>query len=75
MSNEIQHVSAETSGQEQGEESTSQAARCPVHIPGTMLNPLSFQELASGSEEVWIEGGGQLYRLRLTKQNKLILTK
>jgi hemin uptake protein HemP len=51
------------------------AARCPVHAPGTMLNPLSFDELAGGSDEVWIEGGGQLYRLRQTKQNKLILTK
>jgi hemin uptake protein HemP len=51
------------------------AARCPVHQPGTMLNPLSFAELAKGLDDVWIEGGGQLYRLRQTKQNKLILTK
>jgi hemin uptake protein HemP len=75
VSNEIQHTSGETTGQEQGREPIAQAARCPVHAPGTMLNPLSFNELANGSEEVWIEGGGQLYRLRQTKQNKLILTK
>jgi hemin uptake protein HemP len=51
------------------------AARCPAHQRGTMLNPMAFEELANGSDEVWIEGGGQLYRLRQTKQNKLILTK
>ncbi|TWU35768.1 hypothetical protein Q31b_52030 [Novipirellula aureliae] len=34
-----------------------------------------FNELARCGEEVWIEHEGQLYRLRLTRQGKLILTK
>ncbi|MCU0712859.1 MAG: hemin uptake protein HemP [Pirellula sp.] len=75
MKDESQDVSIENAGGEDGREPLSHAARCPVHAPGSMLNPLSFDELANGSEEVWIEGGGQLYRLRQTKQNKLILTK
>lgn len=34
-----------------------------------------FQELCRCGDEVWIENGGQLYRLRRTRQGKLILTK
>lgn len=34
-----------------------------------------FEELARCGEEVWIECAGQLYRLRRTRQGKLILTK
>ncbi|TWT78811.1 hypothetical protein CA13_02080 [Planctomycetes bacterium CA13] len=34
-----------------------------------------FNDLARCGEEVWIEHEGQLYRLRLTRQGKLILTK
>ena len=34
-----------------------------------------FDELARCGEEVWIEFAGQLYRLRKTRQGKLILTK
>jgi len=75
VSNDTQRISNEADNQHVGGDSHSQAARCPAHPPGTMLNPLSFNELANGTEEVWIEGGGQLYRLRQTKQNKLILTK
>lgn len=33
------------------------------------------QELFLGGREVHIEHQGQLYRLRITRQNKLILTK
>ncbi|XZE22171.1 hemin uptake protein HemP [Pirellulaceae bacterium SH449] len=75
MSQEIPGVSDREPQMGDSHKVGSPAARCPVHAPGTMLNPLSFEELASGSDEVWIEGGGQLYRLRQTKQNKLILTK
>ena len=39
------------------------------------LRVLPFEELAGSSEEVWIENRGQIYRLRRTKQGKLILTK
>lgn len=75
MSQEIPGVSDREPQMGDAHKAVTPAARCPVHAPGTMLNPLSFDELASGSDEVWIEGGGQLYRLRQTKQNKLILTK
>ena len=54
---------------------SNSAARCPQHRPGTVLNPVAFDRLANSSEELWIELEGQLYRLRKTKQGKLILTK
>ena len=34
-----------------------------------------FTELATCGDEIWIEHGGQIYRLRRTRQDKLILTK
>lgn len=34
-----------------------------------------FEALARCGEEIWIENDGQLYRLRRTRQGKLILTK
>ena len=36
---------------------------------------ISFESLARCGEEIWIENGGQIYRLQRTKQGKLILTK
>lgn len=36
---------------------------------------LNSAELFAGGHEVWIEHGGELYRLQLTKVGKLILTK
>jgi hemin uptake protein HemP len=36
---------------------------------------LKFESLARCGDEVWIENNGQIYRLRRTKQDKLILTK
>jgi hemin uptake protein HemP len=36
---------------------------------------ISFDTLARCGDEVWIENNGQVYRLRKTKQDKLILTK
>lgn len=33
------------------------------------------QELLAGRREIWIEHGRDMYRLRLTQQHKLILTK
>ena len=36
---------------------------------------ISFDELSRCGEEIWIENRGDLYRLRRTKQGKLILTK
>lgn len=34
-----------------------------------------FSDLARCGDEIWIENDGQIYRLRKTKQGKLILTK
>ena len=34
-----------------------------------------FEDLARCGDEIWIEHNGQLYRLRQTRQGKLILTK
>ena len=36
---------------------------------------VSFESLARCGDEIWIENGGQIYRLRRTRQGKLILTK
>lgn len=36
---------------------------------------IRFRELCRCGDEIWIENEGQLYRLRRTKQGKLILTK
>lgn len=33
------------------------------------------QELLQGRSEIWIEHGGQIYRLRQTRSGKLILQK
>ncbi len=33
------------------------------------------RQLLGGENEVWIEHGGVLYRLRLTRRGRLILTK
>ena len=54
------------------------AARDPVAVAwaddlGHKL--FRFDELARCGEEIWIEHNRQLYRLRKTRQGKLILTK
>lgn len=48
-------------------ESAGAAASLPKIIP--------FSSLVRCGDEVWIEHAGSLYRLRRTKQDKLILTK
>ena len=49
--------------------------RCEAHPTGSMLNPVTFDELSNGSKEVFVEYSGQLYRLSRTRLGKLILTK
>lgn len=39
------------------------------------LKVVRFESLARCGDEIWIENEGQLYRLRKTRQGKLILTK
>ncbi len=36
---------------------------------------IRFDTLARCGDEIWIEHNGQIYRLRKTRQDKLILTK
>ena len=43
---------------------------------GPMLPKIiKFDTLARCGDEIWIEHNGQIYRLRKTRQDKLILTK
>ena len=43
--------------------------------PKALPKIISFESLARCGDEIWIENNGQIYRLRRTKQDKLILTK
>ncbi|MBL8890917.1 MAG: hemin uptake protein HemP [Planctomycetaceae bacterium] len=45
------------------------------HAASALPKIISFSSLVRCGDEVWIEHGGSLYRLRRTKQDKLILTK
>lgn len=44
-------------------------------LSGRLPKIIPFRELCRCGDEVWIENDGQLYRLRRTRQGKLILTK
>lgn len=48
-----------------------------IAVPGEggVAKIIPFDALARCGEEVWIENAGQIYRLRRTRQGKLILTK
>ena len=66
-----------------GGANTDQEVESPVSKPPEpkQINPkqlpkiIKFDSLARCGEEIWIENNGQIYRLRRTKQGKLILTK
>jgi hemin uptake protein HemP len=47
----------------------------PAATPASLAPRVAFATLSDGRREVYIEHAGQLYRLSLTAQNKLILTK
>lgn len=48
----------------------------PAQQDGSLLPKIvSFREISRCGDEVWIDNDGQLYRLRKTRQGKLILTK
>lgn len=53
-------------------ESRHTAEKRPVFI---LDNQIDSKELFFAAREVTIAHGGEIYRLRLTSQNKLILTK
>ncbi len=44
-------------------------------LAGAMPKIVRFETLARCGDEIWIENDGQIYRLRRTRQGKLILTK
>jgi hemin uptake protein HemP len=44
-------------------------------VSGRLPKIIPFRELCRCGDEIWIENDGQLYRLRRTRQGKLILTK
>ena len=45
-------------------------------VPAEALPKIvSFDTLSRCGDEIWIENNGQIYRLRRTRQGKLILTK
>jgi len=63
-------------------EAVSTAISCDAKLPsaphGTMAGLpkiIRFDSLARCGDEIWIENEGQIYRLRKTRQGKLILTK
>ena len=39
------------------------------------LKIVKFREICCCGDEIWIENEGEIYRLRRTRQGKLILTK
>ena len=57
------------------------SAEPPQHSDGIEVQAqalpkiLRFEDLKPCGNEIWIENGGQIYRLRRTRQGKLILTK
>lgn len=52
-------------------DSSSEDAASQAKLPKI----ISFEQLARCGDEIWIENSGQIYRLRKTRQGKLILTK
>lgn len=65
----------------QASQADSQEPAAPLHISqeeslvAKLPKIIPFTELCRCGDEVWIEYQGQLYRLRSTKQGKLLLTK
>ena len=60
-----------------GAETHAAAPTLPPSSPlaGAMPKIVRFDSLARCGDEIWIENDGQIYRLRRTRQGKLILTK
>lgn len=67
-----------TSPDEAAIEPTETAAVDSAVAKGSLANIpkiVRFESLARCGDEIWIENEGQIYRLRKTRQGKLILTK
>ena len=60
------------------DQSDKSASETPIEVKATdsqLPKIISFSSLCRCGNEVWIENEGSLYRLRRTRQGKLILTK
>ncbi len=57
------------------QEQISASADADVRVISLRDHRLDSRELFIGTREIIIDHGGEFYRLRLTQQNKLILTK
>ncbi len=67
-------------GPEKAENPQSLSREKPAATAGTpsgvsLPKIISFEDLIVCGDEIWIQFKGQIYRLRRTKQDKLILTK
>ncbi len=60
-----------TGDQERQDDEAPEELESPPGLPKI----IKFDSLARCGDEIWIENNGQIYRLRRTKQGKLILTK
>ena len=54
---------------------TKTLANKSLLLKQTIDRKYSSQSLFNGQQEILIEHAGHIYRLRITRQNKLILTK
>ena len=57
------------------EETKSRSEQELSDLASKMPKIIAFDQLARCGDEIWIECNGQIYRLRKTRQGKLILTK
>ena len=58
-----------------GHPSSKTAPTCDELALTALPKIIKFDVLARCGDEIWIENEGQIYRLRKTRQGKLILTK
>lgn len=58
-----------------GHENASAPVMANSPVRASVLNRIDSERLLSGGRELVIEHAGQEYRLRLTRNDKLILTK
>ncbi|MFO0013555.1 MAG: hemin uptake protein HemP [Planctomycetota bacterium] len=71
MGSERQPEEGEAGDRRRSEGASPRAERVEPRLPKIV----PFRELCRCGEEIWIENDGELYRLRRTRQGKLILTK